>query len=366
MAARLAESLGGRVDDCHHSIGRGRMARHCVTATFKGMSIQVYVRAPYVQVWVQNFRLRDPREIVFSVNQPDSVMGLWRSVTNPFKEYGAPVFITERADPSGARSFCSDPENEGDIAALHLAKRESLLVNSCQIILRNKTHESGVVVGRLQTLSRIFERHAARGAPNSASATSYQIQINVMIPSELGDVTAPRHRFGGQLHPAIECCNCRKPAHLLLTVDIEDPLLDELSAGTRFLPVVHCLNCQVNSSPFSIRRDGGSWKVLEQEVNQPFHDFPDYFEERQITVISPSDHVAQRETQGRPKHKFGGTPDWIQAAEDPNCPACGKSMRFLAQLDTDPSVGLQFGDDGLLYSFVCVTCLVISSLIQSG
>lgn len=53
--------------------------------------------------------------------------------------------------------------------------------------------------------------------------------------------------------------------------------------------------------------------------------------------------------------QLGGHPTWIQADESPCCPACGREMSFVAQID---SLGgaYMFGDCGMLYVFYCVEC----------
>jgi hypothetical protein len=60
------------------------------------------------------------------------------------------------------------------------------------------------------------------------------------------------------------------------------------------------------------------------------------------------------------RSKFGGQPTWEQEDETPTCPQCGKSMAFIAQLD---SIGFDqrdtaaepyvFGNVGLIYVFFC-------------
>lgn len=64
--------------------------------------------------------------------------------------------------------------------------------------------------------------------------------------------------------------------------------------------------------------------------------------------------------------KLGGVPAWVQTNETPNCPHCGKCMRFVVQIDAQPdgpwaadhSQGFNyelfdFGDAGLGFVFIC-------------
>ncbi len=60
---------------------------------------------------------------------------------------------------------------------------------------------------------------------------------------------------------------------------------------------------------------------------------------------------------GRPEvlGQAGGSPAWIQADETPTC-SCGKPMRFVVQLEDRGGGGINFGDAGCGYGFVCSTC----------
>jgi hypothetical protein len=53
--------------------------------------------------------------------------------------------------------------------------------------------------------------------------------------------------------------------------------------------------------------------------------------------------------------KLGGAPLWIQADETPNC-ECGSPMTFVAQLECRGGGGINFGDCGAGYAFVCPSC----------
>lgn len=53
--------------------------------------------------------------------------------------------------------------------------------------------------------------------------------------------------------------------------------------------------------------------------------------------------------------KLGGVPLWIQNDETPSCD-CGAAMTFFAQIEDRGEGGLNFGDAGAGYAFVCCTC----------
>lgn len=50
--------------------------------------------------------------------------------------------------------------------------------------------------------------------------------------------------------------------------------------------------------------------------------------------------------------KLGGTPTWVQAPQRPSCDVCGSKLRLAVQLDS-ADTGMNFGDMGLGYAFVC-------------
>ncbi len=81
------------------------------------------------------------------------------------------------------------------------------------------------------------------------------------------------------------------------------------------------------------------------------------------------------------RSKLGGEPDWVQHPEIPRCPECKEQLIFVAQLDSiehdekhnphavDCLSGKQqymFGDVGMIYVFMCSTCMVTKSFIQCG
>ncbi|MFK0233141.1 hypothetical protein [Streptomyces vinaceus] len=55
--------------------------------------------------------------------------------------------------------------------------------------------------------------------------------------------------------------------------------------------------------------------------------------------------------------RFGGTPDWLQYDQTPDCTGCGAPMGFIAQLEEgpDPLTAPNFGS-GRAYAHACAPC----------
>ncbi len=63
-------------------------------------------------------------------------------------------------------------------------------------------------------------------------------------------------------------------------------------------------------------------------------------------------------------HRVGGPPSWVQSADYPECPECGKLMAFLMQLDSHLPLAEEndrewlWGSGGVGYGFWCDSCRV--------
>jgi hypothetical protein len=62
-------------------------------------------------------------------------------------------------------------------------------------------------------------------------------------------------------------------------------------------------------------------------------------------------------------HKLGGSPDWIQSDETPDCPECGEPMDFYGQLDHLGSIE-SLKDEGMIYVFLCRECYATETVLQ--
>ena len=70
---------------------------------------------------------------------------------------------------------------------------------------------------------------------------------------------------------------------------------------------------------------------------------------------SETGYTDARKEPGDVLGQVGGLPEWIQADETPNC-GCGQSMRCVVQLEAHGGGGMNFGDSGSGYGFLCSSC----------
>ncbi|MDI9682322.1 hypothetical protein QM334_36615, partial [Burkholderia cenocepacia] len=66
--------------------------------------------------------------------------------------------------------------------------------------------------------------------------------------------------------------------------------------------------------------------------------------------------------------RVGGPPSWVQSSWYPDCPDCGRKMRFAMQLDSElPQVDggeWLWGSGGANYTFWCAPCRTSAHLWQ--
>jgi hypothetical protein len=262
-------------------------------------------------------------------------------------------------DETAVRAFCADPGNARDLAALGLGRGESLAVLSHQVIVRLRAGDDAQVRARIDVLGALCGRNARPAGVRAAALEPFDITVGEP-GEERGVAPAARHRFGGAIEDGPPCRNCRRPLHRLLSLDMQAPPLAAAWSGPGRVPVATCLGCQVLSSPLVLAHGPSGWAIREQASSPSFDGFPAVLPERPVRLEpAPADRAEPA------RHRVGGAPGWIQSDETPDCIGCGHPMTFLAQLDTDDRLGLQFGDDGRLYAFVCAPCTLVATLIQS-
>lgn len=358
LASRLAGLLDGTVKPCRMSFGPWTSARDVVEATHAGMRVEAYVFDPWLEVWIQNFRLRAPGEVAFSVNEPNRVLSLMEPVSGGGVPDGLAVFRRPwEPDEGPVRTVFADADNQRAVRDLQLGPGESLTILSQQITARLRAGDDARLQARFEALGRLFRTNT-----RTAEEPAVTLEPRWLALGEPGeDVAAAPHRFGGSVEGNPRCRNCERPLHQLLRLDTASAPLDAALKELPPLPIATCLNCQALSSPLVLAHDGSGWAVREQAAADTFDDFPEALPERPVRAEASG--PARRES--KRGHRLGGRPDWLQSDETPDCPGCDEPMAFLAQLETDDRLGVQFGDDGRLYGFVCPRCVMVAAVMQA-
>lgn len=200
-------------------------------------------------------------------------------------------------------------------------------------------------------------------------------------------VSAPYlHKYGGTpssgaVLPLCRCCG--ESIHLLLQADLADPNLGYL--GLRrlgYLFVLTCMNCLSYLSPTYYRVEGNGSKivVLREKPMRCTDNYPHPLDEHPVScrVLVKDDYPLTEEALSRlisreGKHQLGGTPIWLQGEEHIPCVACGAEMEYIAMVDSElyvgedgfPIHGHMFGDEGILYTFICRNCGTLATKAQS-
>ncbi len=186
------------------------------------------------------------------------------------------------------------------------------------------------------------------------------------------DSQAHRVRFGGGSPGHCACCG--EGLHHLITLE---PVPESLGVtGLGRLELATCLSCLGWEQPqlFYKHGDDGQPQQTGYAGARITPEFPASglrAAEVELARLSP-----RWQWQVDPAcsggflnvHRVGGHPCWMEGADYPLCPACGKRMLFLLQigsgLPTARGGEWMWGDGGICYSFWCDGCKVSGHLWQ--
>jgi hypothetical protein len=177
-------------------------------------------------------------------------------------------------------------------------------------------------------------------------------------------------QFGG--HSTGQCGLCAGPLHHLLTVPAD--LIEAPGSGSGGeVSFAACLSCLGWERPVLAYRHDESGQPRPVDVGHVEPRFPAAaLREASVGVATTPSRWQWQElgaSNGRENlNRLGGHPSWIQDAEFPVCPDCGRTMSFVWQLDSD--IRTEAGDEwlwgsgGLCYCFWCGPCRVSAFLWQ--
>jgi hypothetical protein len=253
------------------------------------------------------------------------------------------------------RAFWDNQQSRAALQSLALRPNEPLLLLRHPMFGDGRPHfymvhrstDLAALAKRLEALAE-FLPPAPEGAEiaNRVSDRAFRIKISARAG-------ASAHRFGGSLDTP-PCANCLTPIHLMLTIDTSDTSLRLPKLGRRSLPILYCLNC-MSWDFLYVDYSAEALRVVRQPKEEKVNEDA-ALEERAVSLTpltSPDTAVS----------KVGGSPKWLQGPNIPDCARCAKPMMFFAQLRSLPD--LSFGDEGTLYAFVCASCKITATFIQS-
>ena len=197
--------------------------------------------------------------------------------------------------------------------------------------------------------------------------------------------SAPGHKYGGTPSNGAVlpvCRGCGEQIHLLFEIDLTDPELAYLELDSLdYLFILTCLNCASYIHPmyYRLTNRGQEIAVLQQEASQLVREYPMVLDAHPVSCrylgddeYPSTDEAFCRLVDQEGKHQLGGRPVWIQGRGHLPCLLCGKEMDYIAMVDSELYVGQDgfrdhghmFGDEGILYIFICRECAVIGTTGQ--
>lgn len=170
-----------------------------------------------------------------------------------------------------------------------------------------------------------------------------------------------------------QCQWCGRELTAILDLDLRSPEVAFLGlSGDRLrIPVCRWCSYVVALSPLFWHVDmsgGASWHEANGERPEQNAQLDTWLEDEpewSLAHYTPGPERTNPYASVVPENDYdpnrlGGLPEWVQYPEYPNCPDCGRSLRFLGQLDADEHGGWE----GLIYAFHCAECGVAATVQQ--
>lgn len=180
-------------------------------------------------------------------------------------------------------------------------------------------------------------------------------------------VTSPGHRFGGCGNS--RCAGCGEANHHLLTFDAS--VIGSVVGSRQRLTLEVCLSCLGWEAPRLTYRHDAAGNVTGEAVRRSAcpPQFPAGALKEDFVRLEPAAPRWRWQDWGLSNsrqnlHRLGGHPCWVQDAEYPTCPDCGRTMIFLLQLDSNlpDATGGEWlwGSGGIGYVCWCDSCAISS------
>jgi len=168
--------------------------------------------------------------------------------------------------------------------------------------------------------------------------------------------------------PASNSCPwCGRPLIKMLTIDTTDLRFSFLGWTNPRLEILTCGVCTCFSEAIfgRIESDGHSdWHPSNQRPKHLPKEEMEWdaspWQGVSVRLESRGPMQAVEPGIGNTASQIGGHPCWVQDTAYPNCPDCGRTMTFVAQLDNDDFKH----QEGCYYAFLCAPCRVTATCYQ--
>jgi uncharacterized protein YwqG len=171
------------------------------------------------------------------------------------------------------------------------------------------------------------------------------------------------------------CAECKGAMQFLAQVFLRDTGVEAFSAREQLLLLFQCQNNPGACEEWDPEAGGNAALLVPAAGAAPVVPPPVTEEEKKAELEGPRTLLkaqgvalqefddagedayaaALNERGGAAIGRLGGRPSWIQGDETPECD-CGAAMTFVAQIEDHAGGGINFGDAGAGYAFVCEQC----------
>lgn len=197
------------------------------------------------------------------------------------------------------------------------------------------------------------------------------------------------HFFGGETWELPVCCNCKENFHQIITLDLEDPRLVEITKmKEKTFPLISCLNCSILWEEQVFKYDFENRKIEIMQYNNDIQWIQDESLRLPVPLPKVEFHLEELDECENPIdeemyyeniEKIGreyigrvlGAPLYLQNPIDYECPYCKNKMKYIATIssileesDILPDFDFDFGET-TLYFMYCEQCSVVKTVSQS-
>ncbi|CAB3768580.1 hypothetical protein GQ57_03815 [Burkholderia sp. MSh2] len=297
-----------------------------------------------------------------------------------------PATVDAWRDRLAAASPLDDAARDRALALLHSRRPEAVLDAATRLFADDPARRANGLMaagytyedGALRALHGDSPLHIDFGrtlrAPALRDMPKWKRELHAHHATwQAGDAHRSGARFGGvSTH---RCGLCHEPLHRLLTLPRPADAGIDSTTPVSFATCLSCLGWE-SDGPLFYRHDEAGHACAHPSGQRDTALRPGYpaaaFVESDVGLFAAASRWAWQDwgdsNDRQNLSRVGGPPSWVQSAWYPDCPDCGRGMRFVMQIDSNlPQVDggeWLWGSGGANYTFWCAPCRTSAHLWQ--